>query len=105
MITSLQPLGDQAVLAACAMKPPPLRLAAAVRRLAPAWLLDVVQAYTTVAVFFDLDQIRYAPRRRNSTRCLADEAAGDESQRPAAPHPLLLRACELDLAAWPRKRD
>ena len=29
------------------------------RRLAPPWLVDVVQAYTTVAVYFDLDRITY----------------------------------------------
>jgi inhibitor of KinA len=57
---TLQPLGDQAVLASCADETAALRLAAAVRAAAPAWLVDVVQAYTTVAVFFDLDRARYA---------------------------------------------
>ena len=57
---SLQPLGDQAALAGCHDEGDALRLAAAVRRLAPPWLVDVVQAYTTVAVHFDLDQIAFA---------------------------------------------
>jgi inhibitor of KinA len=57
---SLQPLGDQAALASCPDERAAVRLAAAVRRLAPPWLVDVVQAYTTVAVHFDLDQVVFA---------------------------------------------
>ena len=56
---SLQPMGDQAALASCRDEGAALRLAAAVRRLAPPWLVDVVQAYTTVAVYFDLDSIGF----------------------------------------------
>jgi inhibitor of KinA len=56
----LQPLGDQAVLASFDDEQTALGFAAAVRRAAPPWLLDVVQAYTTVAVFFDLDQANCA---------------------------------------------
>ena len=50
---SLQPLGDQAVLAYCADEAAALEFAAAVRQSEPAWLVDVVQAYTSVAVFFE----------------------------------------------------
>ncbi len=57
---SLQPLGDQAALASCRDEQAALRLAAVVRRLAPPWLIDVVQAYTTVAFHFNLDQVRFA---------------------------------------------
>ena len=57
---SLQPMGDKAALAVCRDEADALRLAVAVRRLAPPWLVDVVQAYTTVAVYFDLDQITFA---------------------------------------------
>jgi inhibitor of KinA len=57
---SLQPLGDQAVLASFAAESDALRWAAAVRRLAAPWLVDVVQAYRTVAVFFDLEQTTLA---------------------------------------------
>ena len=57
---TLQPLGDQAALAGCRDERDALRLAAAVRRRAPPWLVDVVQAYTTVAVHFDLERIGYA---------------------------------------------
>jgi inhibitor of KinA len=57
---SLQPMGDQAALAYCRDERAALRLAAAVRRFAPPWVVDVVQAYTTVAVHFDLDRVVYA---------------------------------------------
>src|SRR5262249_12543729 len=53
-------LGDQAVLAYFPREIHALHFAAAVRTAAPAWLIDVVQAYTSVAVFFDLNQTRLA---------------------------------------------
>ncbi len=56
----LQPLGDQAALAAFADEGAALRWAGAVRRLAAPWLVDVVQAYTRVAVYFDLDATTFA---------------------------------------------
>ena len=52
----LVPLGDQAALAYLADEAAALRFAAAVRRANDSWLVDVVQAYTSVAVFFDLDR-------------------------------------------------
>ncbi len=55
-MTSLQALGDQAVLASFAAESDALRYAAAVRRLAAPWLVDVVQAYRSVAVYYDLDR-------------------------------------------------
>jgi inhibitor of KinA len=60
MMRSMQPLGDQAVLASFAAEEDALRWAAAVRRLAASWLVDVVQAYRTVALFFDLEQTTLA---------------------------------------------
>lgn len=57
---SLQPMSDQAALAVCRDEQAALRLAVAVRRAAPPWLVDVVQAYTTVAVHFALERIVYA---------------------------------------------
>lgn len=59
-MVSLQPLGDQAILASFDDEGDALRWAAAVRRLAPPWLVDVVQAYRGVAVYFDLDQTTFA---------------------------------------------
>jgi inhibitor of KinA len=61
---SLVPLGDQAALAYFADESQALRFAATLRRRDPPnacpWLLDVVQAYTSVAVFFDLEQTGFA---------------------------------------------
>jgi inhibitor of KinA len=56
---SVQPLGDQAALAAFADEASALRFAAAVRQEPPPWLIDVVQAYATVAVFYDLLRVGY----------------------------------------------
>lgn len=47
------PLGDQAVLACCRDEAEAARLAAGVRVARPAWLVDVVPAYASVAIFFD----------------------------------------------------
>jgi inhibitor of KinA len=54
---TLEPLGDQGVLARRDGEEDATRWADAVRRAAPAWLLDVVQAYTAVAVFHDPDRV------------------------------------------------
>jgi inhibitor of KinA len=59
-MTKLEPLGDQGVLARFADEAQATRWAAAVRRLAAPWLLDVVQAYVTVAVFHDPLQVSMA---------------------------------------------
>src|SRR5437588_11058555 len=61
MTVRLEPLGDQGVLARFADETEALRWAEAVRRLGPDWLLDVVQAYATVAVFHD--PARLSPRQ------------------------------------------
>jgi inhibitor of KinA len=61
---SLVPLGEQAALAYFADEATALQYAAMVRRDAANWLIDVVQAYTSVAVFFDLDQISFAAASR-----------------------------------------
>jgi inhibitor of KinA len=52
-------LGDQAVLAYLPDEPAALRFAAAVRRAPPPWVVDVVQAYTSVAVFYDFDRTEF----------------------------------------------
>jgi inhibitor of KinA len=59
MKVALQPLGDQAVLASFQQEDAAAKLAAAVRRTPPRGLVDVVQAYATVAVFFTLDETCY----------------------------------------------
>jgi inhibitor of KinA len=58
-VVKIIPLSDQAALVYCVDESAALRLAAAVRLLKEAWLVDVVQAYTSVAVFFDLDRTEF----------------------------------------------
>jgi inhibitor of KinA len=53
-------LGDQAALAYCTNESAALGFAAAVRRGQEPWLIDVVQAYTSVAVFFDPNRTDFA---------------------------------------------
>lgn len=53
------PLGDQAVMIHAADETSALAIAAAVRRADWPWVEDVVQAYTTVAVFYPGAQIDY----------------------------------------------
>jgi inhibitor of KinA len=56
----VQPLGDQAAIAAFADEASALQFAAAVEQQPPAWLIDVVAAYTTVALFYDVLRVGYA---------------------------------------------
>jgi inhibitor of KinA len=78
----LVPLGDHAVLAYFPDEMAAFRFARAVRQLRPAWLVDVVQAYTSVAVYFNLDQTRFA------------DVAGflrERAENEIAPHALEVR--------------
>jgi inhibitor of KinA len=52
----LVPLGDQAVLAYFSGESDAAQFTTALRAASPPWLVDVVQAYRSVAVFFDLEQ-------------------------------------------------
>jgi inhibitor of KinA len=56
---SLLPLGDQAVLAYFGDEISALAFAASVRRTNSSWLVDVVQAYASVAVFYDADRVDF----------------------------------------------
>jgi inhibitor of KinA len=53
------PLGDQAVLTYLEDEAAAWQFAAVVRRANRSWMVDVVQAYTSVAVFFDLDKVAH----------------------------------------------
>src|SRR5437763_1121541 len=57
---NLVPLGDSAVLAYCVSEAKALEFTASLREASEDWLVDVVQAYTSVALYFDLARIRYA---------------------------------------------
>jgi inhibitor of KinA len=56
-------LGDQGLLARFADEAAALRWSAAVRGLGAGWVVDVVQAYTTVAVFLDRERTTLAEAR------------------------------------------
>jgi len=77
---SLQPLGDQAALAYFAGEAAALRFAASVRRAGAAWLVDVVQAYTSVAVFFDLARTHYAAAAGELRRLDAASAGAETAE-------------------------
>jgi inhibitor of KinA len=78
---TLEPLGDQAVLAAFDDVAAALCFAAAIRGTNAPWLVDVVQAYATVAIFFDPDCIRFSEAAA-ALRDLKTEAASPVSSRP-----------------------
>lgn len=56
----LVPLGDQAALAYLPNEAAALSFATAVRETGDPWFVDVVQAYKSVAVFFDLGKVGFA---------------------------------------------
>jgi inhibitor of KinA len=56
----LEPLGDQAVMAYCDDENQATLLAGLVRAAPPSWCVDVVQAYVSVAVFYDSLTIDFA---------------------------------------------
>jgi inhibitor of KinA len=86
---SLVPLGDRALLAYFGREEAAGRFAARVRRHNPPWLTDVVQAYASVAVFFDLDRID-SEQAAGQLR-LWDE--GDDGAADADPGKLLHVPC------------
>ena len=78
------PLGDQAVLAYFPDELAAFRFAALVTAANAPWLVEVVQAYTSVAVFYDLDRIGFLgaaaaephpPRRTSQQRSAGGKAA------------------------------
>jgi inhibitor of KinA len=79
----LVPLGDQSALAYCPNEVKALNFAAAVRIADAPWLVDIVQAYSSVAVFFDLAQTDF-PRVADWLRRL-EHTALLEGQKRAVP--------------------
>ncbi len=69
-----EPLGDQAVMAYCADEAEAFALAARCRRAGWTWAIDVVQAYTSVALFYDLLQIDFDEAARALTSLTATPA-------------------------------
>ncbi len=54
-----EPLGDQAVMVYCDDEKQATSLASLIRRLNPCWLVDVVQAYITIAVYHESTLVDY----------------------------------------------
>jgi inhibitor of KinA len=67
----LEPLGDQAVMAYGPEEAAAGRFALQVRQAAFPWVVDVVQAYTSVAVYYDLTRIDF-PRAQALLAQLGD---------------------------------
>jgi inhibitor of KinA len=92
------PLGDQGALVYFPDESAALRFAAAVRGLGEPWLIDVVQAYTSVAVYSDLLRINFAGLAAALRRLEADAEHGP----PPAPGKRHVIPCcyefQLDLA-------
>jgi inhibitor of KinA len=84
-MADLEPMGDQGVLARLRDEGEAVHWAAAVRSLAPAWLLDVVQAYTTVAIFHDPTLIGVRGAMEHLARVGPHPAGEDEGRLHVLP--------------------
>ena len=85
MKIDLQPMGDQALLAGFDDEDAAARLAAAVRIAPLAGMVDVVQAYASVAVFFSLDVTCYREVAAQVQR-LADADVGEAAAQIGVLH-------------------
>ena len=77
----IQPLGDQAVMAYCDDEAQATLLAAQVRRAKPTWCIDVVQAYVSVAIYYDIASVDYGQVASWLTRNRKDVDANLEVSR------------------------
>ena len=97
MTLNAVPLGETAVLVACADETAAANLAQAARLRAWPWLIDVVQAYASVAVFFERDAFPASNRHR----CvIAELTALDAKNAQATPRHHVIPVCyekSLDL--------
>src|ERR1700685_4423478 len=80
-MTTLVPLGDQAILTYFAEESAAAQFAEAVRRSPEPWVVDVVQAYASVAVYYDPERVDFASvanslRMRAGVRVPDAEAQG-----------------------------
>src|SRR5437660_8705723 len=93
----LEPLGDQAVMAYCEREADALALAQCCRGAACDWLVDGVQAYTSVAVYYDLRRIDY----HQAAAQIHTAVAADPASEPVAGRLHVIPCCYelgLDLA-------
>jgi inhibitor of KinA len=96
----LHPLGDQAVLAYCGDEDAATRFAHHVRTSAVGWLIDVVQAYTSVAVYYDLAVIDYF-----QVTAWLGTLETTPSAAPGAPRHFTIPCCYEMGLDWPRLEE
>jgi inhibitor of KinA len=91
----LEWMSDQGVLARCAGEEEALAWAARVRQLHAPWILDVVQAYTSVAVFVDREQVSLAEARQRLTTCgfASSSQAPEANPQAVSCSPLVIPCC------------
>src|SRR5436190_1185306 len=89
------PLGDQALLGYFATEADAWEFTERLRQTMPAGVVDVVQAYASVAVFYNLDETTYAGVLAAAQGFLTDPGSGGES-RPALEHRLHRIPCCYD---------
>lgn len=77
---TLTPLGDQAVLVGFSSETDALRFSAAVRNSLIDGVIDVVPAYFTVAVFYDLNRTRFATLAPQLQALPLEAASGAETE-------------------------
>lgn len=88
----IEPLGDQAVLVYADDETHATHLAAQVRAEPPGWCIDVVQAYTSVAVYYDVQAVDFT----QAADWLAALAARPGGDKPTA-GPLHVIPCCYEL--------
>jgi inhibitor of KinA len=95
---ALVPLGDQAALAYFDAEAEALSFAMAVRKANDSWLIDVVSAYASVAVYFDLAQTDFAAVS-DRLRQIERRSAGDRGAAEGRFHTIpCCYELQLDLA-------
>lgn len=82
MTPRLQPLGDQAVMAYFATEAEALAFARSVPAFGEDWLIEVVPAYTSVAVYYDLARIDHAGAASRLQQLALSGAANESSPGP-----------------------
>src|SRR5205807_2142908 len=92
-----KPLGDQAVLAYCADEAAAFQFAFRVKKAALPWNVDIVQAYTSVAVYYDLGRIDFD----QACAHLQQLACGPGADQPSGNSFVIPCCFEMGLD-WPR---
>jgi inhibitor of KinA len=91
---TIQPLGDSAALVYLANEAEALAFAARARDCRASWLVDVVQAYTSVAVYFDLEQTDFTTVNQR----ISELTEGLQNSDPLPPSAERVIPCCYELA-------